>query len=79
MKCDTVTQVLAVVVRYFDKSTLNVVDRLLNTVAVEDRSAQGLFASLKALLENRGTVQQCVGANSAPLRFILLLLRKITP
>ena len=39
----SVTQVLAIVVRYFDKNASDVVDRLLDTVVVEDGSASGLY------------------------------------
>ena len=49
----SVTQVLAVVVRYFDPNKHNVVDTLLDTVAVENGTAQGLFQAVKCLLKRK--------------------------
>ena len=49
----SVTQVLAVVVRYFDPNKHNVVDTLLDTVAVENGTAQGLFQAVKCLLKEK--------------------------
>ena len=53
---------MAIVVRYFDKSVLGVVDRPLTTVVVEDGSALGLYASLKILLEKRGIPMQTISS-----------------
>ena len=47
------TQVLAVVVRYFDEDKQDVCDALLDTIEVEDGSAQGLYQSLKAMLQEK--------------------------
>ena len=49
----SVTQVLAVVVRYFDPSRQNVIDTLLDTIAVEDGTAQGLYQAVKNLLKEK--------------------------
>ena len=44
-------KVLAVVVRFFDTEKLDVVDRLLDAVTVENESSLGLYKSVKYLLE----------------------------
>ena len=49
----SVTQVLAAVVRYFDPSRQNVIDTLLDTIAVEDGTAQGLYQAVKNLLKEK--------------------------
>ena len=49
----SVTQILAIVVRYFDKCQENVVDALLDSVVVEDGSAVGLYSSVKELLKKK--------------------------
>ena len=49
----SVTQVLAVVVRFFDKEKEDVSDTLLDTVEVEEATAKGLYRSLKSLLEEK--------------------------
>ena len=43
----SVCQVLAVVVRYFDHNRGDVCDALLDTIAVEDGTARGLYSALK--------------------------------
>lgn len=50
----SVSQVLAVVVRYFDVKTEEVVDALLDTVEVDDGSGEGLYKAVRILLEERG-------------------------
>lgn len=50
----SVSQVLAVVVRYFDVKTEEVVDALLDTVEVDDGSGEGLYKAVRTLLEERG-------------------------
>lgn len=49
----SVTQVLAVVVRYFDLTTLDVADALLDIIVVENGSAQGLFNAVKDMFEEK--------------------------
>ena len=49
----SVTQVLAVVVRYFDEEKQDVTDALLDSIEVEDGSAQGLYNSLKNMLTEK--------------------------
>ena len=48
----SVTQVLAIVVRYFDAQKQDVCDVFFDSVTVEDGSAQGLYKSLCALFES---------------------------
>ena len=43
----SVTQILAVVVRYFDSNKHDVVDALLDTIEVENGTAQHLYKQLK--------------------------------
>ena len=50
----SVTQILAVVVRYFDSNKHDVVDALLDTIAVENGTAQHLYQAVKSLLKKRG-------------------------
>ena len=45
-----VTQILVVVVRYFDLRKQNVVDELLDTVTVESGIAQSLYEAIKLFL-----------------------------
>ena len=53
---------MAIAVQYFNKSGLDVVDRLLISVVVKDGSALGLYASLKTLLGKRGIpLQNIIG------------------
>ena len=51
----SITQVLAIVIRYFDLKKLDVTDALLDTVVVENGtgSAVSLFNSFKHLFEER--------------------------
>ena len=49
----SITQVLAIAIRYFDLKKLDVNDALLDTVAVENGSAVSLFNSFKHLFEER--------------------------
>ena len=49
----SVTQILAVVVRFFDNKKLDVVDALLDTIIVENGSAQGLYHAITALLQEK--------------------------
>ena len=49
----SITQVLAIVIRYFDLKKLDVTDALLDTVVVENGSAVSLFSSFKHLFEER--------------------------
>ena len=49
----SVTQVLAIVIRYFDLNTLDVVDALLDTVVVGNGSVAGLFNAFKSILTER--------------------------
>ena len=49
----SVTQILAVVVRFFDKKKLDVVDALLDTIIVENGSAQGLYHAVTALMQDK--------------------------
>ena len=48
----SVTQVLAIVVRYFDAQKQDVCDVFFDSVTVEDGSAQGLYKPLCALFES---------------------------
>ena len=48
----SVTQILAIVVRYFDEPSKNVCDALFDSLIVEDGSAQGLYTSLKAMFSD---------------------------
>ena len=49
----SITQVLAIVIRYFDFKRLDVTDALLDTVVVENGSALSLINSFKSLFEER--------------------------
>ena len=49
----SVTQILAVVVRYFDHNKQDVVDALLDSIVVEDGKALSLYKSVKAMLEDK--------------------------
>ena len=49
----SITQVLAIVIRYCDLKKLDVTDALLDTVVVENGSAVSLFNSFKHLFEER--------------------------
>ena len=49
----SVTQILAVVVRYFDLSKEDVVDALLDSVVVVDGTAAGLYNAVKSLLTEK--------------------------
>ena len=49
----SVTQILAIVVRYFDHTQENVVDALLDTVVVEDGTALGLYDSVKKIMHDK--------------------------
>lgn len=49
----SVTQVLAIVIRYFDLIKLDVVDALLDTVVVENGSAAGLFNAVQTVFQER--------------------------
>lgn len=49
----SVTQVLAIVVRYFDTNKQNVVDALLDTVTVEYGTAKALYDAVKETLKSR--------------------------
>lgn len=46
----SVTQILAIVVRFFDEHALQVKDALLDTVVVENGSSQGLYKAVKSTL-----------------------------
>ena len=53
----SVTQILAVVVRYFDSNKHDVIDALhalLDTIEVENGTAQHLYQAVKCLLKKRG-------------------------
>ncbi len=47
----SVTQILAIVVRYFDVDKQDVVDGLLDTVSVENGTAQSLYNAVKDVLQ----------------------------
>ncbi|BFZ21019.1 hypothetical protein BsWGS_24058 [Bradybaena similaris] len=49
----SVSQVLAVMVRYYDETTCQVVDALLDCIEVEDASGEGLYISFKQLLKDK--------------------------
>ena len=49
----SVTQILAVVVRYFDSNKHDVVDALLDTIEVENGTAQHLYQAVKYLLKKK--------------------------
>ncbi|GFN80995.1 proteinral transcription factor ii-i repeat domain-containing protein 2 [Plakobranchus ocellatus] len=49
----SVTQVLAIVCRYFDMNQQNVVDALLDAITVENGTAQGLYEAVKQTLQDR--------------------------
>ena len=49
----SVTQILAIVVRYFDNTVHDVIDSLLETIVVERGTALGLYESVKSLLQER--------------------------
>ena len=50
----SVTQILAVVVGYFDSNKYDVVDALLDTIEIENGKAQHLYQAVKYLLKKRG-------------------------
>ena len=50
----SVSQMLAVVVRFFDTDKKDVANALLDTLCVEDGTATGLYRSVKTLLHNCG-------------------------
>ena len=61
----SVTQVLAVVVRYFDSCKQDVTDELLNSIVVEDGTAAGLYIAVKSLLsENNIPISNIIGFGS---------------
>ena len=45
------TQILAVVAQYFDPNKHDVVDALLDTIEVENETAQHLYQAVKSLLK----------------------------
>lgn len=49
----SVCQILAIVVRYYDETKTQVVDALLDSIEVQDATGEGLYRSLKKLLEDR--------------------------
>lgn len=49
----SVTQILAIVVRFFDLQKLDVVDVLFDTVSVENGTAEGLYDALKSRLKEK--------------------------
>lgn len=49
----SVTQILAIVVRYFDVKKEDVTDALFDTVTVEDGTALGLYTALKSVMAER--------------------------
>ena len=65
----SVTQILAVVVRYFDSNkddvVDDVVDALLDTIEVKNGTAQHLYQAVKCLLKKRGiSFENIVGFGS---------------
>ena len=61
----SVTQVLAVVVRYFDSCKQDVTDELLDSIVVEDGTAAGLYNAVKSLLsENNIPISNIIGFGS---------------
>ena len=50
----SVTQILAVILRYLDSNKHDVIDALLDTVEVENGTAQHLYQAVKCLLKKRG-------------------------
>lgn len=50
----SVSQILAVMVRYFDQKKCKVTDALLDIVEVDDASGKGLFISVMELLASKG-------------------------
>ena len=49
----SVSQILAVMVRYYDKNKLKVTDALLDILEVEDASAEGLYKAVKKLFQSK--------------------------
>jgi hypothetical protein len=49
----SVCQILAIVVRYYDKNETRVVDALLDSIEVQDATGEGLFRSFEILLDKR--------------------------
>lgn len=49
----SVSQVLVVMVRYYDEKNCRVTDALLDIVEVDDASASGLYKCVKELLESK--------------------------
>ena len=61
----SVTQILAVVAQYFDSNKHDVVDALLDTIEVENGTAQHLYQVVKSLLKKRGiSFENMVGFGS---------------
>ncbi|XP_076061603.1 uncharacterized protein LOC143037350 [Oratosquilla oratoria] len=50
----SVSQILALVVRFYDKKRLKVTDALLDTKEVEDGSAKGLYSAVKEVFSSKG-------------------------
>lgn len=49
----SVTQILAVMVRFYDKKKFRVTDALLDIIEVEDASAEGLYKVVKELFQSK--------------------------
>ena len=49
----SVTQILAVVVLYFDSNKHDIIDALLDTIKVENGTAQHLYQAVKCLLKKK--------------------------
>ena len=49
----SVSQVLAVMIRFFDKAKCKVTDTLLDIVEVDDSSAEGLYKAVKELFASK--------------------------
>ena len=61
----SISQVLAIIVRYFDMKSLDVVDKLLDVVSVEDTTADGLYRAVKDVFtENNINISNVVGFGS---------------
>lgn len=50
----SVSQVLAVMIRFFDKTKCKVTDALLDMIEVDDPSAEGLYKAVKELFASKG-------------------------
>ena len=58
----SISQVLAVVVRFYDEKKCKVTDALLDVVEVNDGSAEGLYKAVKELLKCKGIpLQNIIG------------------